>query len=239
MEKILEQTVQVFLIFLRLLCLDLLLWHPEITIDGTATEHCWIVEFIDSFLCFYNCFVQNVSVFEAFLRVLLKPQRFYSADHAENFVELFFSYWSGDVVYENVWIVSLFHLSAYRLNLVLVALILQVLLPANMLGDYQNRPISGSLLVHLLNCVLCVFTPLKVDITLVSSLTINANLNFDWVDLTEWFKHLFQLCVCGALVQVLDEKIGVAWCSVLDSIAVLLLFVNSKLNLLTSDVCPI
>lgn len=58
--------------------------------NGTASEHCRIVEFLDGSLCLAHCFVQNICVFEAFLRVLGKLKGDDFADHAERFEELIF-----------------------------------------------------------------------------------------------------------------------------------------------------
>ena len=63
--------------------------------------------------------------------------------------------------------------------MVLVALALHVLLPADVLSDHKYGPVDGGLFVHLLNGVLCVFTLLEVDIALVCNLTVTANLNLD------------------------------------------------------------
>jgi hypothetical protein len=178
-------------------------------------------------------------VFEAFLRVLGKLKGDNFADHAERFEELIFLDWQGDEVHKNVWVVSLLHCQRHGLHLVLVALALHVLLPADVLSDHKYGPVDGGLFVHLLNGVLCVFTLLEVDIALVCNLTVTANLNLDWVNLAKWFEHLSQLGICGALVQVFHKKVGEAGCAVLVSIAILFLFVQSKLNLLATDTGPI
>lgn len=210
-----EQSADELIYYLRFLLLSfqflLFFRNPLLYQKRPVTKHCWLIECLDRFLSIGHSIIEDVGKLEGrllrgivFVDPLLKFNREnLGVFHLEFLTELFLCNMAWNILDVDVGVKGLSEILSDRMNPWTLSRF--ILLFTDMPIHDKELVFRNLLFVHLLLCLLCVLGILKAHVTIVLQVLVFVSLDANWLNLTKFPKHLFELVIIGTFRQIFDE----------------------------------